>query len=316
MYFPFCSFKVRLIALCCLAFAALAGCTEEKPLLVNLQERQSLPAPDNRTERSLKVCVGSMITPEEGYGYYRKLLDYVGARMEMRIQAIDPGNYEEVNRLLQTGKVDAAFVCGGPYVKGRKEFGLELIAAPQISGEPRYYSYLIVPAGSPATTLADLRGRTFAFTDPYSNTGMLVPRDLLTRLGETPDSFFSSYLFTFGHDRSIRAVADRLVDGAAVDSLIWDFLAVTQPQMIAKTTIIARSGPFGIPPVVVTPGLDEALKERLQAVLLSAHLDPQGKEILQGMHIDRFVPIEDAAYDSIRRIYRQPPSSTASNKAP
>ncbi|MBE0596415.1 MAG: PhnD/SsuA/transferrin family substrate-binding protein [Desulfuromonadales bacterium] len=296
------------MAICLLFSTALVGCSEEKPLFVSLEQRQPLPVPNAAVaERTLKVCVGSMIMPEEGYGYYRRLLDYLATRMGMRIEVIDPGNYQEVNRLLESGKVDAAFVCGGPYVKGSKDFGLQLIAAPLVNGQAHYYSYLIVPVDSAATSLADLRGHTFAFADPDSNTGLLVPRSRLASMGETPDSFFRSYLFTFAHDRSIRAVADRLVEGAAVDSLIWDYLAIVQPQLTGKTKVIARWGPYGIPPVVATPGLEAAIRERLQAVLLSAHLDPQGKEILEGMHIERFVPMQDAAYDSIRQLYQQPP---------
>jgi phosphonate transport system substrate-binding protein len=163
-----------------------------------------------------------------------------------------------------------------------------LLAAPVVNGAPAYYSDLIVPAGSPVQTLADLRGKTFAFTDPQSNTGALVPKNELTRMGFTPEEFFASYTYTYAHDLSIHTVADHLVDGAAVDSLIWNYMAAT--------------GPYGIPPVVASPHLAPELREKIRQGLLTLHETPRGRAILQGMHIEQFVSIDDKAYDSIRQM--------------
>jgi phosphonate transport system substrate-binding protein len=243
-----------------------------------------------------------MITPQAGYGYYRQLIDYLSGRLGRKIDPIDPGNYAETNRLLQTGEADFAFVCGGPYVSGHERFGLELLVAPVVNGKTVYYSYLIVPAESTTLHLSDLRGKSFAFTDPQSNSGKLVPTALLARLGQTPEQFFSSITYTYGHDRSIQAVADNIVDGAAVDSLIWEYIAATQPALTAKTRIIERSEPFGIPPVVTSPHLSPELRKVLQQALLTIHEDAHGLKILKGMNIERFVLIDDRAYDGIRRL--------------
>ena len=79
---------------------------------------------------------------------------------------VSRGSYEEFNRLLQDGKLDIAFVCGGPYVDGKDEFGLEMLVMPEtLSGETVYYSYLIVPAQSQARSLEDLRGKRFVDFD-------------------------------------------------------------------------------------------------------------------------------------------------------
>lgn len=287
--------------------AIFSGCRgEDPPVSISLERRQPIRMAEPPTAgSSLTICVGSMITPRNGYGYYRRLLDYIGRRMGVKVQAHAHGSYREVNRMLEEGRVDAAFVCGGPYVEGRERFGLELLAAPVVGGRPAYFSYLIVPATSPARTFADLRGKTFAFTDPQSNSGLLVPADLLARMGERPETFFRSYVFTYAHDRSVRAVADRLVDGAAVDSLVWDYLAAMEPELAAKTRVIARHGPFGIPPVVANPRLDPAVKAKLRNILLNVHLDPEGREILRGMRIERFVEARDSDYDSIRDLHRR-----------
>lgn len=300
-----------------LLVASLPGCSpEEKPLPVSLDKRQTVPTEQTDSRAELTVCVGAMITPQEGYGYYRELLDYLETRLNVTIHPLDPGNYAETNKLLQSGKADFAFVCGGPYVSGHDEFGLTLLVAPVVKGEAVYYSYLIVPADSPARSLADLRGKNFAFTDPQSNSGKLVPTAMLARLGETPEQFFRSTSFTYGHDRSIRAVAEHLVDGAAVDSLIWEYAAKLHPELTAKTRIIARSDPYGIPPVVVAPHLDAGRRDQLRQALLGMHENAEGAKILKGMNIDRFALIDDSAYDSIRQILPPVQRQPAQRKQP
>ena len=102
----------------------------------------------------------------------------------------------------------------------------------------------------------DLRGKLFAFSDPLSNTGMLIPTYTLAKMGETPELFFRKYIFTYSHDNSIRSVAEKFVDGAAVDSLIWEYLNAKDPEWTAQTRIIYKSASCGIPPLVVSPEVD------------------------------------------------------------
>jgi phosphonate transport system substrate-binding protein len=285
---------------------ACVACNRTEP--VQVVSKAAVPAPQplpaQVEQPPLRIGMGAMITPKEGYVYYQRLQTYIGKKLGRTVKLVDRGNYKEMNRLLETGDLDAAFVCAGPYVEGKKKFGMELLAMPQVKGKSIYYSYIIVRKESEITQFEELRGTVFAFADPKSNSGKLVPTYMLARMNETPDSFFSRYIFTYGHDKSMRAVAEGLVDGAAVDSLIWDYVAQRQPQQIKQLRIIARSDPYGIPPVVVRPGLDPELKKQLKDILLSASTDPEGNDILRGMMIDRFVAGDDANYDSIRRMNR------------
>jgi phosphonate transport system substrate-binding protein len=213
--------------------------------------------------------------------------------------------YDEMDAALERRDLEVAFICSGPYVHDRARFGAELLVAPQARGAPVYHAYVIVPATSPAQGLADLRGKSFAFTDPKSNTGRLVPtHEVWSRFGVRPEAFFSSISFTFSHDRSIDEVARGAVDAASVDSLIYDYLAAKAPARTKATRILWTSPPFGIPPVVVHPGIDPALKAALKATFLALHEDPKGKAILEAIRIERFVVPKDADYDSVRELER------------
>jgi phosphonate transport system substrate-binding protein len=285
-----------------LALFLSCGCDRrENAKEIDLKKREKVnhekSAPE---EEPLRIAVGSMITPQAGYAYYRELLNYIGEKLGRPVLFVGKKKYAAVNELLQTGKLDVAFVCSGPYVEGHEKFGMELLVVPRAYGKEVYYSYIIVPRDSPVRRFEELRGKTFAFADPDSNSGTIFPTYLLARMNETPKSFFKHYGFTYAHDKSIRAVADKLVSGAAVDSLVWNYIEKTEPGSAGKTRVILKSGPFGIPPVVVRPGLDTKTKKRLRKIFLDLDRDEQGRRILKGMMLDKFVAGSDAAYDSVR----------------
>jgi len=130
----------------------------------------------------------------------------------------------------------------------------------------------------------------------------LVPTYWLSQMAERPETFFSKTIYTYSHDNSILAVAKSLVDGAAVDSLIWEYYHRKNPVFTSKTRIIHKSEPYGIPPIVASGFLASDLKNRVRQVLFSMHRDPRGQKILNELMIDRFTPTRDAWYDSIRNI--------------
>ena len=296
--------NLAILMLVLLLSCGLANCSRsDAPRKVSLDKKE---ATTNKAAEShadhLRIAVGGMITPKEGFGYYKQFLDYIGEKLGRGVDFVDRENYAEINALVKSGKVDVAFVCGGPYVDGHAAFGMELLAAPQAYNGTVYYAYIIVPADSPAKSLQDLRGKSFAFTDPLSNSGKLAPTYMLARAGQSPKSFFSKVIYTRSHDKSIKAVAEKLVDGAAVDSLIWEYDNLKNPEFTAMTRVIEKSPPYGIPPVVVRPGMDPQLKKQIRDIFLNAHKDEKGRAILKKMMIDRFVPPDDHAYDSIREM--------------
>lgn len=262
----------------------------------------SLPIDPSKV--TLRVAVAGVLSPSETVKSYSQLMSYLGQSLHQPVEMVQRRTYAEINDLVRSRYVAFAFVCSGAYVAGYEEFGMELLVAPQINGETVYYSYIIVPANSEANELKDLKGKSFAFTDPMSNSGKLAPTYMLYQLGETPGSFFKRYVFTYSHDNSIKAVAEGLVDGAAVDSLVYDYIITHQPNIGIRTKIITKSSPFGIPPVVVHPALNQEIKAELRGLLLSMHQDEAGKEIIRNLATDRFVRASDHDYDSIRTMVK------------
>ncbi|NOX63912.1 MAG: phosphate/phosphite/phosphonate ABC transporter substrate-binding protein [Chloroflexi bacterium] len=286
-----------------LAVWLLAGCAAAEASAlpyVDLTQRAPVPLPTPSRDLPLRLAVAAIISPQGNIESYNGLARYLEEQLEREVEIVQRRTYAEVNQLVANRRVDLAFVCTSAYVDGRDRFGMELLAAPQINGETVYYSELIVPANSRAQGMADLRGKVFAFTDPMSFSGRVYPTYLLQQLGERPEDFFSRTFFTYSHDKAIQAVADGVADGAAVDSLVLDYAIKRDPALQNRIRIIRRSPPFGIPPVVAPPTLSPMEKLRLQEILLTMHENPKGREVLASLGIDRFVRIDDQAYQSAR----------------
>jgi phosphonate transport system substrate-binding protein len=101
------------------------------------------------------------------------------------------------------------------------------------------------------------------------------------------------------------AVSRGLVDGASVDSLIWDYYQAKEPSFTAQTKVIKKSTFYGIPPLVASRHLPSEDRDRLRQVLLNMHQDPEGRQILGKLLIDRFVPLQEEWYASIRQMHQK-----------
>ena len=255
--------------------------------------------------KPLRIAVAAVISPKGTVESYSDLLAYIGRKLNRRVELVQRQTYAEVNDLVKNGDADVAFVCTSAYVVGQRDFGMELLVAPQVNGETVYYSLLIVPTDSPARSMVDLRGKVYAFTDPMSLTGRVYPTSLVKSFDGTPETFFARTFFTYSHDNAIKAVADKVADGASVDSLVYDFIVARDATITTRTRIIHRSPAFGIPPVVVNPNLSPQFKESLRELFLQINSDPDGQAILRNLMIEKFVVVSDRIYDSARALELQ-----------
>lgn len=257
-----------------------------------------------RSDQTVKIGVASMITPVNAVKYYQEIIDYIGGEIKRPVQMVNRRTYDEMDVLLEKGEIKIAFICSAPYVKNRERFGVELLVAPTVDHKPLYRSYIIVPNGSPIKTFPELKGKIFAFTDPKSNTGKLYPTYLLKGMGFVPEKFFKRIIYSYSHNKSVEMVAKKIVDGAAVESIVYDHMFKIGSPYTGQTRIIKRSLPYGIPPVVVTKDIDPALRRQIKDALLSMQKTAKGKAILGAMMIDGFVEVPDSNYDSIRDMER------------
>ncbi len=247
---------------------------------------------------TFNFAVSAMASPAQTSVNFSNLERYLTIRLETPVTLKQRRTYQEINELLLNNKVQMAFTCTGGYLAGRKLFDLELLVVPVMKGTTHYQSYIVVQKENPARSLEDLRGTVFAFTDPLSLSGKLYPTARINRMGSTTSDFFRRTFYTESHDKSIEAVATGLANAAAVDSLIFDALTGQPGSFADQLKVIERSEAFGMPPVVVPPGLPAELRLKLLRVLLAMDKDPEGQKVLKSLGMDGFALPEPELYRS------------------
>lgn len=214
------------------------------------------------------------------------------------VDLIQRRTYQEITALILDGSVDAAWICGYPYLQHKNN--LALLGVPVWRNRPLYQSYLIARTDDHVTSLEDLRGGVHAFSDPDSNSGYLVTASDLARIGETPERFFAKSVFTYGHRNVVRAVAGGLTNSGSVDGYVWEALAQVETSLTAQTMVVAKSEWLGFPPFAARADrMSDPVVQRFGAALRGLDQTEAGRTALQLLFLDRVQLPEAHLYDGI-----------------
>ncbi|BCJ87985.1 phosphate/phosphite/phosphonate ABC transporter substrate-binding protein [Effusibacillus dendaii] len=234
----------------------------------------------------------------------KKLETYLTGKLGRPVKASTYPNYNGVVEALNYGKLDLAYLGPLTYVMAHNESGAQAILAKTYDGKPFYHSLIIVPADSPYNSIDDLVANagkiSFAFGDPNSTSGSLVPSMKLKELGvyKGPnDSKFKKVTFTGAHNVTAVAVASKQVDAGAIDSAYFDSMIRDGKAKREDYKIIWTSEDLFQYPFVIRKGTDNDTIAKLQDAFISLK-DP---DILKSFAADGFVKASDKDYDSIRK---------------
>ena len=252
--------------------------------------------------RVIRIGV-TAVFPDDEVGLLRVWRQWLEERLQRPIEFVTRSSYREISDLIRSSQLDFAWICGYPYVRYKTE--LRLTAVPVWKGQPLYRSYIIVAADDERPQgILDLRGRVFAFSDPDSNSGHLYPCYALIRGAQDPDAFFSRTFYTWAHRLVVRAVAEGVAQGGAVDGYVYEMVATLQPALVARTRVIERSPLFGHTPMVARHDIDDREEAAFFDALAAMASDARGRELLRVMQLDGFVRGNVALYDSIAEMMR------------
>jgi phosphonate transport system substrate-binding protein len=202
-------------------------------------------------------------------------------------------------------EADVAFVCSlayldHPTVAARFEpIAAPVLAAARYAGQPIYFSDVIVHAESSLRAFVDLRGRSWAFNESYSQSGYGITRYYLAGFAKE-GAYFSKVIEAGRHDRAIHLVANGEVDAAAIDSHVLATYLAMRPDLQSRLRVIDSLGPSPIQPVVVRRSVPPSQKQDLQAALCRLEWDPAAQRYLTRALVARFVPVDDSTYDPVR----------------
>jgi phosphonate transport system substrate-binding protein len=219
--------------------------------------------------------------------------DALGQEIELTTGAADYADVQEA---------ELCFICGLPYI--RRTTLLQATAAPVLRGQryqncPIYFSDVIVHHDSPFQHFADLRGSSWAYNEPESQSGYGITRYALLQMGET-NGFFGRVIRAGFHQKAIRMVCQREVDAAAIDSQVLAIELRDHPQLAKQLRVIHVLGPSTIQPIAVSTRLSESLKQEIQTVITQLHHSQAAQAHFSYGLIDHFAPVSDADYNDIR----------------
>ena len=228
---------------------------------------------------------------------YRPLTDYLAGALGMEVKPFVATDYNGVIEALRSGRLDVAMLGPFSYVLATTVANVEAFAIPETGkAGVSYHAVIISRRDRGFATLADLKGRTFAFVDPSSTSGHLYPKAALIKLGLDPDAFFGRVIFSGGHDASALSVQNGKIDAAAVADALLEAAYARGVVKKEDIQVLWTSEPIPTVPYVMRKDLPADLRKRIRAAFLAIRDLPIGSHAT----IVRVDPTDDSAYDGIR----------------
>jgi ABC-type phosphate/phosphonate transport system substrate-binding protein len=227
---------------------------------------------------------------------WNRLLGWVSGRAGVPLEVMDQADPMPLDDIWRREDLACGFMCGYPWaLRADKP---HLLAAPvpspaRYAGRPVYFTDFIVRADSPYKSLADTFGGRIAYSTEHSHSGYNAPRfHLLAYRTAARPTFYREVIGPFIRQMPcLDAVVDGRADVAAIDGYGFELLAKHAPDVAGRVRVVESTVAAPSAPLVASPVIDAATRERLTAALLSAHETPEIRPTLDALLLSRFVRV-------------------------
>jgi len=233
-----------------------------------------------------------------------------------------PTSYAAVIEGMGSNNVEVAWLAPFSYALANQKYGAQVILSSVRRRDEVAYPSVFITADPNIKSIADLKGKKFAFVDTLSSSGYLYPIAALKNAGlvtgspPNVEAFFGSgnVVFAGGHDRVVTAVYNGQVSAGAIfggplDTLTGkptdarSLVEGTFKDVYQKVRIIGESNLIPNDTVSVRKGLTPEMTKQIQQGLLELSTTAEGKRLLTSLYrIDGLVPVNDAFYDPLRQV--------------
>lgn len=249
----------------------------------------------------LKLGIHPYLSATEIARRFKPLADYLGRELKTPVTIEIAASYREHIRNVGTGAVDIGFMGPASYVLLVDQYGTRpLLAAFESDGKRTFRGVIVAQRDSPLATLADLKGKRFAFGDPESTMSHFVPRQMLLRQGVSV-SALAEHQFLTNHDNIALGVLSGGFDAGALKEDV--FRQYEREGLKA----IAFSEEFGDHVFVASGTLPPETAAVIRRALLGLKGQPGGGAILAGIQksLTALVPATDREYDNLRAVLQE-----------
>ncbi|MCG6112695.1 MAG: phosphonate ABC transporter substrate-binding protein [Paracoccus sp.] len=247
---------------------------------------------------------------------------YAEEALGVPVRLFTPADYNGVIQGLLGDALDMAWLGASAYaaVYVADEDKIEpVLVKTNLDGSYTYHSIGFARADSGITSLDDMEGKSFAFADPNSASGYLIPKVELPTQGYSMEEgeYFGRIGFSGGHEQSIIAVVNGDYDAGvtwadgqgewedgynsgalrkAADSGIVDMNDIVE---------IWKSSPIPEGPVVLRKALPDDVKQTMIDLVAGLHdSDPTCAYGVAAGETAGFTPITHEAYETVIQIRR------------
>lgn len=237
-----------------------------------------------------------------------KILEkFLSKELGLNVVVEIPVNYIAVVEGFGSKRADVAIINTFGYILAHSKYDVQARLKLMNRGRDEYYGQIITRVDSKINTIKDINGKKFAYVDPASTSGYLLP----LRLFKEEKVKLKEHIFVGRHDTVVSAVYQKQVDAGATfytppdkDGSPKDarMLVKTQfPDVYEKIKILKLTGPIPNDPVTFRKDLPEDLKLKIIKALLKYVHSKEGAEVLHNMyHITDFEEAKDSDYDKVR----------------
>ena len=260
---------------------------------------------DNSEKKQGAFTIGVIPVQTEGEieEAMTKLQGELSEKLDRDVEITTFPDYNGVVEAMNYDQIDMAYFGPLTYVIAHEKSGAKAIVTQLIDGEPFYHSYIITNTENEWETLEDYlensEERSFAFGDPNSTSGSLIPSIELQDRNVFEDqdtNNFSSVAYTGSHDATALSVQNKQVDAGAIDSAIYNQLLESGKIDGDKLKVIWESEKLFQYPWAVSKGTDEETIDQLQ----NAFLAIEDETILNAFGASGFTKASNEDYESIR----------------
>ncbi|NSL55644.1 putative selenate ABC transporter substrate-binding protein [Uliginosibacterium aquaticum] len=250
-------------------------------------------------QTTLRVSAIPDEAPTELQRKFAPLGKYLEAELGMPVSFVAVSDYAGVVESLAAKRLDLVWLGGFTFVQAKQRTGGTAIPLVQRAEDEKFTSRFIT-ADPAIKSLADLRGKRFAFGSPSSTSGHLMPRHFVMQAGLNPDKDFKTVAFSGAHDATVAFVQSGRADAGVLNASVWDKLVESGKVDPAKVRVFYVTPPYFDYNWTVRGDLDPALVKKLREAFLKLDpAKPAHKEILDLQRASKFIPTQASNYAGI-----------------
>jgi len=248
-----------------------------------------------------KVRIG--LIPTEGgadiIARFKPLIDHLENVLGIEVEGKSASDYAGIITAMSHKHIELAYFGPKSYTDAANKANAQAVALEMgKTGEKGYYGVIISKKGSGIRTLEQAKGHLFAFNDPNSTSGYLVPMVLFKRdLKVEPENYFSHVKWSGSHGASILGVKHGTIEVASTNDIDLRRMAEKGTVSLDDFNILWTSDLIPGSPMCVRGDLPDSLKAAFSGALMMFNSDKMG---LQKLQIGGYAPCDDSTYDVIR----------------